>query len=272
MKYSFRYCNSIKQHLKAADEITIIYDRQDTALLDFLAEYNGQRIILVVEKVKDFEIHQEWKKLDAIHEKYPEYDIQVCFGQEAPIEEVAAITANLSLPWFSTKPLVTWDQLHYYLGLGVAQVYIAEDLGFELEKVAALCRKYNAEIRVFPNVGQASIKQAPALTKFFIRPEDVDAYEPYIDTFEFWCEDAQQFIYRKIYENRLWYGELREIIKDFNSDIDSKRMMPLFGATRVNCGKRCLKGGHCNICGKIYDISKALEQSNMIITKKNRSV
>jgi hypothetical protein len=106
----------------------------------------------------------------------------------------------------------------------------------------------------------------------WIRPEDVEAYEPYVDTFEFWCDDAQQFIYRKIYENRLWYGELREIIKDFNSDIDSKRMMPLFGATRVNCGKRCLKGGHCNICGKIYDISKALEQSNMIITKKNRSV
>lgn len=270
MEYSIRYCNSCKPYFRQFQEIIIKYDCQDIALLDFLKEYQDYRIILMVDEVKEFDIHQEWRKLNAIHEQYPEYKIEVCFNHmEAPLTELMRLGSQLTIPWFSNINIVTWDMLHYYLNCGVSQVYIAEALGFELQEVAALCHNRGVRIRVYPNVAQASVREAPALMKFFIRPEDAELYAQYIDVFEFWCEDIQQHIYRKIYQNGEWYGPLREIIKDFDCDIDSRRLLPVFGSIRINCGKRCLKGRPCHICDKLYDISKTLESSNVIIKKES---
>lgn len=260
MEYSIRYYNSGKHHIKDFNEIIIKYDRQDAALLDFFKEYGGHRIVLMVDAVKEFEIHQEWRKLNAIHGEYPEYQFEVCFNHmEAPFSELIKLGDQLDIPWFTNMNITTWDMLHYYLNSGVSQVYIAETLGFELQEVAALCHRTATRVRVYPNVAQASVREAPALKKFFIRPEDLEAYEDCVDVCEFWCEDMQQVIYKKIYEKGLWYGPLREIIKDFDCDINSKHILPMFGSVRKNCGKRCLRGRHCQICEKIYDISKALE-------------
>ena len=274
MKYCLRYSNQSKR-LKEADEISIIYNRQDTALPAFLEEWKDKKVILVVNNVKEFEIHQEWKKLNAIHDKYPEYDFEVCFNhKEVPaIVLIDDIAANLQIPWFVQLPITNWDALHYFVDGGVSQVYVAEELGFDLEAVAAYCHSHNVKIRIFPNVAQASIKGADPLKKFFVRPDDIEFYGQYVDVCEFWCEYDQQDIYFKIYKGGKWLGPLKDIIKDFDHDIDNKHIVPIFGPTRVKCGKRCLKGRPCAICEKIYDVSLALKNSNFIIqSKKNRGV
>ena len=269
MKYSLRYYNTGKQHLKNADEIIIKYDRQDVALLDFLEEYKDKRIILDVVNAKEFDVHHEYKKLNAIKQQYPEYNVQVCFGTDAPIDEAAKIGELLEYPWFSHRHIGDWDTLNYYLSKGVAQVYITEALGFDMAAVASLCYKHRAEVRVYPHVAQSCVREAPAIKKFFIRPDDMPYYEQYIDVVEFWCDYEQQPIYQRIYTNEKWYGPLREIIKDFDSDFDNKHIIPVFGQTRANCGKKCMRGSHCSICDKVYDISLALKETNLIVQKKN---
>lgn len=273
MEYSFRYYSSGKQHLKTVDEVIIKYDRQSEELLSFLEEFKDQRIILDVVDTKDFDVHNEYKKLNAIQEQYPEYNVQVCFGVDAPIDEAAQIGEQLKYPWFSHRHIGDWDTLDYYLSKGVAQVYITEALGFDMEIVSKLCHAKGVSVRIYPNVAQSCVRTGPAVKKFFIRPDDISYYEPYIDVIEFWCDEQQQPIYKRIYDNQKWFGPLREIIKDFNSDFDNKHILPVFGATRVNCGKKCMRGRHCTICDKLYDVSVALKDSNIIVQKKeNRGV
>ena len=127
---------------------------------------------------------------------------------------------------------------------------------------------------MFPNVAQSSWEGTAALKKFFIRPEDVDAYEPYIDTFEFW-DDSDEYrnhqkhmniVLHHIYAiDKKWFGKLNEIIYGLDCDIDSRFTIPRFAEMRIKCNKKCMKGGSCNICDNIYDLSKTLEKAEIMV-------
>lgn len=259
MRYSLRYSNKCKK-LAEADEIIITYDQQSAALLTFLEEHPAQTIILMVNKVQDFADHQEWKKLNAIAAKCPNYKFEVCFNhREVPAIVLVELGEKLNVPWFSSAPITDWDSLHYFIDGGVHQVYVAEELGFELEAVSAFVHQHNALVRVYPNVAQASVSGSNQLKKFFIRPDDIEFYSKYIDICEFWCDYAQQDAYLKIYKSGKWIGSLKQIIKDFDCDIDNKYIIPLFAQTRINCGKQCLKSRGCQVCDKVYMIVKSMQ-------------
>ena len=277
MRYCLRYANSSKIK-NVTDEISIIYNRQFDELMNFLQEHLTQRVVLVVEQIPEFCASQEWHKLGAVVDAYPDLKLAVCLGS---LHKAQAITIEMqetinhlkerNIEYFFGALIKTWDQLDYYIGLGVSDVYLVEDICFELGAASAICNRNRVRIRVFPNVAQCSIGARPALKKFFIRPEDVPIYEQYVDTFEFWGPLERQDVFYLIYHDKQrWFGDLKEIIFDLNEPLDSRRIMPLFGKVRATCGKRCLKNKHCNICDHIESLAHTLEEKNLIIkTKKS---
>lgn len=274
MKYCLQYANSSKLK-NVAPEISILYDRQDTALLDFIKEHIHQRIILIIDKIEEFILGQEWQKLNAVHDAIPEAQLAVCFYQHKRVstvdDKVAEIISKLNIPFFTGDLITTWDQLHYFLNLGVSDVYLAEDICFKLDAAKALCSSYGVQVRIFPNVAQSSIKSSPALKKFFIRPEDLSVYEPYVDIVEFWGPLERQDIYHHIYFNsRQWFGDLNEIIFDLNTPLDSRRIVPIFAPMRVKCDKKCMKNGKCRICDRIESLSHTLADKELIIKTKKQ--
>ena len=50
-----------------------------------------------------------------------------------------------------------------YISLGVSDIYIGEDLGFELDKVSKIAKEHNIQIRTFPNIVQTQWKYASSL-------------------------------------------------------------------------------------------------------------
>lgn len=47
------------------------------------------------------------------------------------------------------------DTLNALLKLGATDVYIVENLCFELDKISELVHSYNAAVRVYPNIAQS---------------------------------------------------------------------------------------------------------------------
>lgn len=270
MKYCCQYSNKIQ--LSIFDEISIIYNRQDEQLIAFLQEHKNQRIILIIKDIEDFLQAQEWKKLDAIKEKYQDFNFTVCFGALQSFSEASdalhQCISNLSLPFFTGYIATNFDQLHYLLNLGVSDVYIAEDICFNLQKVKQVCSTFNIQTRAFPNVAQSGVKATPPLKKFFIRPEDVEEYSDVIDVLEFWGPTGRQEILHKIYTKGVWFGDLEPLILDFNLSFDSRRIVPGFAQARKVCDRKCMKGHSCTICDSVYNISKQLEEKNLIIKNK----
>jgi hypothetical protein len=272
MKYCGRYSNKID--MKVFDEISILYDRQDEQLLDFLEKYKDHHIILTIQSIHidDFIKYQEWKKLNYIQEKFPDYNFSVCFKESCRFEEapdsLQQAIKELKVPFFTGDVVTNFDQLHYLLDLGVSQVYLGEDICFDLRRVKHVCDGYYVKLRAFPNVAQSCIKATPPLKKFFIRPEDVEEYGEIIDVLEFWGPLNRQEILHRIYSRGVWFGDLKEIILDLNLSFDSRRIMPGFAQARKVCERKCMKGRRCDICENIYSISEKLEDKGLIIKHK----
>lgn len=258
MNYCLNY-NKDTEHLKCIKEVnewTIEYNDKDTTLLEFLELNKDKRINLYYKYNKiDFLF------LEKLCEKYSNLYIKFSFSL---YEEVNKIKPNIK--YFYDIKINNWDTFLGIIKNNVTDIYIVEDLGFELDKISYFSHAMNVKIRVYPNIAQSQWEDTPALKKFFIRPEDLEFYSKYIDTIEFYNVDKKLDIYYKIYsKDKKWLGKLNEIILNFNSEIDNKYIIPRFVEKRISCNKKCLKGGKCKKCDNIELLSKSLEKNNLIV-------
>ena len=260
MKYCFNYNRDTEhmQYINKADEWTIKYNSKDDTLLEFLDLHRDKRINLYIEEqVPEEFLYELGNRYSNLYFKlnmknYYNKDIKYTFN------------------FFFDELVNDWDLFIGLLEYGVSDVYIVENLGFELDKIAEIASSYEVQIRAYPNVAQSKFQETPALKKFFIRPEDVIEYEQYIHVLEFFDADKQLDTYYKIYKiDKQWFGPLNEIIKDFNSEIDNKYIIPRFGQMRRVCGKKCLKGGICSRCENIESLAKTLEKNQIAVWIKN---
>lgn len=256
----FKYLNEIS-------EITINYRRKDTSLLDFMLQHKEQRINIKINDEQDFLDNNCIGIFERIKLEYPELNFVLLFSDKN--EELLSQVKTSEIKYFFTTLIKDWDSLYYIKDLKPTDIYIVETLGFELDVISQILHEENIKIRCFANVAQSSAKTTPALKQFFIRPEDIDFYEPYIDCIEFFGQEGKDHtleIYYKIYKyDKKWFGKLNEIIIGLNSDIDSRFILPKFAERRLGCGKRCLKGRPCQICEAIEGLSATLEKNNLMI-------
>lgn len=270
MKYCVDYRQNFK-YLNDVDEITINFRRTDTTLVDFLLLHKNKRINIYVNDEEDFINNKCIKLFDAIATDHPEINFALKFRdyKVGKVKEAIEIIKGsvIKHKYFFEAFIRDWDTLLGYIELQPSDIYIVENLGFEIEAVATLLHIAEIQVRCFPNVGQSAWKGTPALKKFFIRPEDVHYYEPYIDVLEFFGKENSIETYYKIYAiDKKWFGKLNEIIIDFNDEeIDSRFILPEFALRRMNCGKRCLKGRPCRVCKAIKELAEVLESHNLMI-------
>jgi len=160
-----------------------------------------------------------------------------------------------------------WETLEFIVSLKPSEVYITNILGFSMPKLYSyLTEENNIGIRVYANWAQSAWEGSPALKKFFIRPEDVEYYEPFVSGIELMGPAAVQDTLWEVYEiDRKWTGNLGEIIIGLTETLDSTRLPKIFGKSRVLCNKRCIQGGHCTICQTSREFAKTLDKINMQI-------
>jgi len=260
MKYCLNY-NQFTEHssyIHQVDEWNIIFNEKDTTLLEFLNLHLDKRINLIISDMKFFKFCEELTK------KYSNIYIKFTNNLIEEVEKIDKINFNF---YFDTL-VNNIDLMQQLIQLKVSDIYIVEDLGFNLKKLSPYLHKQNIQIRTYPNVAQSQWSNLPALKKFFIRPEDIDLYSNYIDVIEFFGEDKKMDIYMDIYKNKKkWLGRLDEIIIDFNSTIDNKYIIPKFAEIRAGCNRRCLKGEICHRCEQIENLASSLEKTNLIVSR-----
>lgn len=261
MKYCVDYFNHI-QGLEKADEYTIKYSRKNDILIDFLEKNKTTRVNLTIEErltEKDF------KLLKPIYDAFPNLYLRF----ESYDVEVIDMIKECGIPFFFGNRVNNWDELIGFINLGVSDIYIVEDLCFDLERVALAAHKESVNLRTYANVAQSTWKDTPEIKQFWIRPEDVSVYEKYIDVLEFFGTPQQIAVLLKVYkDDKKWFGQLKEIIIGISSDLDSRFISPQFAKQRVSCKKNCITGGKCRICDRIVELSKTLKDVNIMITEK----
>lgn len=267
MKYCINYSN--KSHIiDKVDEILIRYDKNKILELftQFIPAHSNQRVIVqLIEEDNIDTIVNNLKKIISIYNENKDikFDIQLPFYNQKFMEELK----DTNLKYFFKAAANSWDKFTGLISQNVSDIYITDELAFELDKVAEIAHKNSIKVRIYPNVAQSRWDKLSDILKFFIRPEDIEMYEPYVDVCEFYGDKAQQIdTYYKIYqEDKKWFGDLQEIIIGLDSKIDSRYIIPRFAEKRIKCGKDCLKGGKCEMCKRILDLSEQLENAHLIV-------
>lgn len=263
MKYCVDFTKSF-EYLDKVDELRIIINQNTKQNpLPFMLEYPNKRIVICAEIVTDYLI----RTLAAARKEHPELDFTVCIYEKD--KQHVKDFKEKGVPFFFATHVNDWDVLQGFLSLGVSDMYIVENLGFEIDKVAEVLHASGVKVRVFPNVSQSRYDNTPALKTFFIRPEDMEVYEPSVDVCEFFGAKNQISVYYKIYAlDKKWFGPLKEIIIGFDDELDSRFVLPPFAQRRIKCEKRCFKGAACKICDRISSAAKTLEDKGLMIKKQ----
>lgn len=267
MKYCINYSN--KSHIiDKVDEILIRYDKNKILELftQFIPAHLNQRVIVQLMEENNIDtIVNNLKKIISIYNENKDikFDIQLPFYNQKFMEELK----DTNLKYFFKVAANSWDKFTGLISQNVSDIYITDELAFELDKIAEIAHKNNIKVRIYPNIAQSRWDKLSDILKFFIRPEDIEMYEPYVDVCEFYGDKAQQIdTYYKIYqEDKKWFGDLQEIIIGLDSKIDSRYIIPRFAEKRIKCGKDCLKGGKCKMCKRILDLSEQLENAHLIV-------
>lgn len=272
MKYCFNYnVNRNFKYMEEIDEIEYIYHHANTNILDFLKNIkDNQRVIFRI--VEDLD-KAGLARFSMFKESFPNLKFACSLPEykEKHSKEMFKILAEAGIPAFFHTLVSDWTMLDAMKNMGVSDIYLVEDICFELDKAAKVLHEAGIKIRVFPNVCQSSVSTTDthALKTFFIRPEDVAVYESYVDVMEFFGRDDQIKTYYEIYaKNKRWLGDLNEMIIDFNDSVDSRGLSHIFAQQRIKCGKKCMKGSSCNLCQKFADLSKVMLENDLVFGKE----
>ncbi len=163
------------------------------------------------------------------------------------------------------------DKLKALCEIGVTDVYVGGQLGFDMPSVRAIANEHNVRVRVIPNMAQISgfgighMQEHGNVTAFWIRPEDLYLYEDYIDIIEFIGRDEKQSVFYEIYfVDKKWNGNLGVIIAGLG-DVSNRGIPPEFTQRRIDCGKKCLLD-KCHSCYKYKSLADLIKENKLEVT------
>lgn len=235
-----KFCLSSRQeneYLVKADELKVQF-RDRESLPDLFEKFPDKDIILMCyygEEI-DWKSIEKWNILSRGHFK-------MCLSSLKDAQECK----KRKVPFYMGYPIRTYYELQALKDLGVCSVRLGEPLFFEMDTVA----KFGIPVRVVPNIAyNDGYPRENGVCGTWIRPEDLDAYDSYVDVVEF--EDAdlrkEQALFRIYAEEKNWPGELHLIITNLHCDGLNRIITPTLVESRLKCGQRCQRLGSCKLC------------------------
>ena len=251
MKYCLR-SRLEHSYLVQADEIKIEY-RDRRSLPDVAMKYPDKTIILqfIPHQVQTEEI--DWNDIR-------QYAI-ICQGRLICCLHDLSLAdrcKELDIKFYWGYPVETFDELRALKTLGVCYVRLGVEIFFSLDRVKAI----GIPVRAIPNVAyDSTLPHDNGIHGQWIRSEDVETYEKYIDVFEFEDCDVkkEQALFRIYALGQHWTGNLNGLITNLNFDATSRLIPSSLAEARCTCRHMCEVTGNCHICDRtlrLADVDK----------------
>ena len=275
MKYCVRYSRKFN-YIDKVDEFKIVYKPKDDTLIYFLSQFPDKRIIISMteEDIENIILSGAFKEKYALLEnKNFAFLLPVITDEnKTTISLFIKELKSNNIQYFINEKIYSIDKVWELIDLGVSDVYICGELGFELKSISQKIHQAGINIRVFPDVAQSTRASGDPVTKFYIRPDDILKYNEYIDICEFFADDKirDNLLYQVYAKEHHWYLNINDIILGFEDyePISNISFPNQFGIIRSNCQKRCLKDNNCDLCHRCFNLSKICEE-NGVVLKEN---
>ena len=145
------------------------------------------------------------------------------------------VCKTLNIKFFYAIPVNNFYDLKALVDYGCCDVKIDAPLTHMANKI----EKYDITVRMSPNIAYyAYIPRENGIIGSWVRPEDTELYEDFVDIFEFEnCDKRkEEALYRIYAEQKTWPGDLNNLITNLNFSTNNKLILPEFGIARTICG------------------------------------
>lgn len=275
MRFCARWSNQLKHQADFNELIIKFKPDKLPELVKFLKAHYMQRIVIEIENAEQFMKINSIAIFTDVKDKYhcDNFVLRAPdFYNHSISPEFAAELRDADIPFFYNTVISDFDTLNGMIKMGVSDVLIGNNMGFELAAVAEVAKANNIYVRAYPNVAQSQWGDTPAIRCFFVRPEAALAYGELIDVFEFFQNGDTRTNPDVLYDIYAgagkWSGSLDELIMYFDKHLDSRDVVPDFDMIRVRCGKKCQKGSGCRICDRTIDLANAMEENNILFNQR----
>ena len=272
MQFAIHYTNLFR-HYNDIDEV--IFDFQDLnrdQIVDFIptiVKNDNQKIIVNISYIEEYNIEDVLPYLMKLKSIHPNLLIQIDFIKQKHFIE---LLNDNNIDFMFSNYCNNYDTFYSMINLGAKEVYVVEILAFDLKSLQEIRKEKNIKLRIIPDIAQSAggtRTTIPEITKFWVRPEDVELYEKYVDIFELIHIDKSQSIIYEIYKQQQWKGNVQDIILDLDLKINNDNIAPRFGQYRINCRKKCMLN-KCNLCEEIYNLAEKFDMADISIVKTKK--
>lgn len=264
MNYCLYFNNNLIPLLQGDNsiEIKIRYADQFAALERFVRLYPKHRIILEVCHFQEFfnEIHftnfKNWylqNNPNIIVTFNPVNISKGCVFTETFARHIDPV------PFYFNDIITSEKVLETYLQSGAKEVIIGGDLGFNLFSVKRKCEERGIRVRVIANLalhGETEDRTTRSFTKFFIRPEEIEFYQDYVDSIEFYCPQSSQEKLYNFYSKGKYVGDLVYLIHGLVESIPNRALPYQWTVMRAICNRKCQFGKKCKLCDSFIKVAK----------------
>ena len=244
------YCLSSqvgKEYLKKADEIKVKY-KQLNNILDLYEINPNATFILTITNKEDLS-NIKWNEIE-------QYNImtQKKLIIETDSFNIMDACKALDIKFFYGIPVNNFYDVKALMDYGCCDIRIDSPLTHMLDKFEDL----DITVRMSPNIAYyAYIPRGDGVCGSWVRPEDTELYEQYVDVFEFEDCDVkkEQALYRIYAEQKNYPGNLNNLISNLNYEAINRLIHPEFSEKRAFCGQKCASGLNCKLCYRMLDLA-----------------
>lgn len=171
----------------------------------------------------------------------------------------------------SDCPAYNYTVLDSFIKMGVSDVYIADDLCYNMSDVETYVHDKGIQLRLILNhIPSTAIDRGINQRSPVYMPKDMDKLDKYYDVFEFDCGEPYDWakfdvLYRSWFENKYWHGEIYEINNDVDQKFHCDSLYPEFTDFKLNCGRRCniRVTNHCKKCEQFIKLGETLKKKKI---------
>ena len=246
-----------KSVLRQADEIKLIYNDKGK-LIDYIEEFFDKTLILEIPNTVIVE-DMDWDLFVSYSEKV---NFILCLNDLSLVNKCK----EKGLKFYWAYPVFSWYELQGMIELEPCYISVSTPMSFNLKKIK---KKTNIPLRIVPNLAyDMYIPRNNGLYGTWVRPEDIEVYEEYVDVCDFVSyELSKEATLLHIYKDtKEWPGNLNFLLTNFNINVDNRLFPKDFGERRANCGLRCMENGTCHYCETAVKFANTLKHDSPLRT------
>ena len=261
--YQFKNC-TIDYDL--IDEFNILFTEHSSYddLRKFLQMYPNHRVNIEYEEGYNVEyLYSFFQEHDNLYWRMKNEDL--VYLQECQEQ-------NIKFFFDETLPIYSYSLLEWVLDNGPTDIYILDDLTYNLEEVKKQCLAHNISLRIVLNkVPTMSLITTFCPSAQIYRPQDYDYLSEYYDVGEFDCGDTYDWtkaevLYRHWYVDHDWNDDLNIMNIDLTLPYPTKSIPPELTRLRSKCKHRCTLYAEnmCQKCRRLLEIGYSNVDNNLV--------